>query len=104
VIYQKAEELETTYRKKNRWNNIEDDDYEDEDSNSETDGLIEQASGRNRRHRGEAARHSNLRRPKTRSPSRVIEYSDESDASTQPIHSRYRRYRSELARNPTSFL
>ncbi|KAJ5860647.1 uncharacterized protein N7529_007957 [Penicillium soppii] len=94
VIYQKAEELETNYRKKHGWNDIKDDDYDDEDSDSESDGSIEQDSGRNRRHRGKTARHSNPRRPKTRSPIKS-EYSDESEASTQPTHSRYRRYRSE---------
>jgi hypothetical protein len=94
VIYQKAEELETNYRKKHGWNDIEDDGYDDEDSNSESDGSIEQDGGRNRGHRGKTARHSNPRRPKKRSPIKS-KYSDESDASTQPTHSRHRRYRSE---------
>lgn len=104
MIYQKAEELETTYRKKYRWNDIEDNDYDDEHSNSESDGSIKQASGRNRRHRGETARHSNPHRPKTRSPFKTIEYSNESDTSTELTHSRHRRYRSEPARNPALFI
>ncbi|KAJ5367183.1 hypothetical protein N7541_001124 [Penicillium brevicompactum] len=103
VIYQKAEELETTYRKKHGLDDIEDDDYGDEDSNSESDGSIQQNSGRNRRHRSEPARYSNPRKPKTRSRFETIESSDDSDASSQPTHSRHRRYRSEPARNQTSF-
>lgn len=103
VIYQKAEELETTYRKKHGLDDIEDDDYGDEDSNSESDGSIQQNSGRNRRHRSEPALYSNPRKPKTRSRFETIESSDDSDVSSQPTHSRHRRYRSEPARNQTSF-
>jgi hypothetical protein len=101
VIYQKAEELETAYRRKHGWNDIEDDD--DGDGNRESGGSIQQNSGRNRRHGSQPARYSNPRKPRTRNPPQITESIDDSDASTQSSHSRHRRHRSEPARNPTPF-
>jgi hypothetical protein len=95
VIYQKAEDLETNYRKRYGLDDIEDgDDIESDDS-------IPLASARNRRHRSEPARYSVPRRQKMRNRFNSIEGSDfESDVSTQSTHYVNRRYRSELARNP----
>ncbi|KAJ6093875.1 hypothetical protein N7467_002720 [Penicillium canescens] len=94
VIYQKAEVLETNYRKRYRLDNIEDgDDIESDDS-------ILLASPRNRRHRSEPARYSVLRRQKIGNPFNSIKFSDfESDVSTQSTHYANRRYRSQPARN-----
>lgn len=103
MIYQKVEELETTYCKKHRLDNIEDNDYSYEDSNSEKDSSIQQNNSCNRRHRNESVRYANPHKPKTRSRFKIIESSDDSDVSSQPIHSCYRRYRSESAYNQTSF-
>ncbi|KAJ5517492.1 hypothetical protein N7527_009052 [Penicillium freii] len=82
VIYQKAEELENTYRRKHGLDDI-DEDYDGEVS--------------------EPARNTNQRRSKTRNHFEASESDDDgSDASIQSSHNHNRRYRSEPARGPAS--
>ncbi|CDM36275.1 unnamed protein product [Penicillium roqueforti FM164] len=82
VIYQKAEELEDTYRRKHGLDDI-DEDYDSEVS--------------------EPIRYSNQRRSKTRNHFEASESSDDgSDASIQSSHNHNRRYRSEPARGLAS--
>ncbi|KAJ5255840.1 hypothetical protein N7497_001550 [Penicillium chrysogenum] len=82
VIYQKAEELESTYRRKHGLDDI-DEDYDSEVS--------------------EPARNTNQRRSKTTNHFVASESDDDgSDASIQSSHNRSRRYRSEPARGPAS--
>ncbi|KAJ6136796.1 hypothetical protein N7497_012349 [Penicillium chrysogenum] len=82
VIYQKAEELENTYRRKHGLDDI------DEDNDSEV---------------SEPARNTNQRRSKTRNHFEASESDDDgSDASIQSSHNHNRRYRSEPARGPAS--
>ncbi|KAJ5301620.1 hypothetical protein N7508_006483 [Penicillium antarcticum] len=103
VIYQKAKDLETTYRKRYGLDDIE------EGDDTESDGSTPPARARSRRYRSEPARYSIPGRQKMKSRYNSIEGSEgsegsdfESDASTQPTHYVNRRYRSEPAGNPTT--
>ncbi|KAJ5302301.1 hypothetical protein N7508_007164 [Penicillium antarcticum] len=93
VIYQKAEELETTYRQKY---GLDDEDYDDEDTAS--DVSIRPKQARIEKHRSKLARYSDPSKRKTRNHFESSDDSDfESDASTEPKYHRSRRYRSEPA-------
>ncbi|CAG8067890.1 unnamed protein product, partial [Penicillium nalgiovense] len=82
VIYQKAEELENTYRRKHGLDDI-DEDYDSDVS--------------------EPARNTNQRRSKTRNRFEASESDDDgSDASIQSSHNHNRRYRSEPSRGLAS--
>ncbi|KAJ5932857.1 hypothetical protein N7516_007346 [Penicillium verrucosum] len=101
VIYQRAEELEDSYRKKHGLFDIEDDDFEDDDFedddiNTESDSSTQSNKARNRRHRSEPARYSNPRSQSSRHRSEPARYSSP--------HSQSSRHRSEPARssNPRS--
>jgi hypothetical protein len=96
VIYQKAEELETAYRKKHLLYDIEDDDID-----PESDGSTQPIATRNRRYRSGPARYSSSR---SRRNHIVASSDEENDVSTQSRQTRDRRYLSEPARysNPRS--
>lgn len=91
VIYQKAEELETSYRKKHGLYDIEDDDVY-----TESDRSVQSNKAYDRRHNSEPAHYSNPRSRRT--TTRLEDSSDEeNDKSTQSRQNRDKRYRSEPA-------
>ncbi|KAF7519524.1 hypothetical protein PCG10_009929 [Penicillium crustosum] len=106
VIYQRAEELEDSYRKKHGLFDIEDDDFEDDDFedddfedddiNTESDSSTQSNKARNRRHRSEPARYSSPHSQSSR-------HRSEPARSSNP-RSQSSRQRSEPARssNPRS--
>ncbi|KAJ5932806.1 hypothetical protein N7516_007295 [Penicillium verrucosum] len=113
VIYQKAEELEDSYRKKHGLYDIEDDDIEDDDIDTESDISTQSNQTRNRRHRSEPARYSNTRSQSSRHRSEPAHYSNPRSQSSrhrsEPAHysnprSQSSRHRSEPAHysNPRS--
>ncbi|OQD86929.1 hypothetical protein PENSOL_c082G00194, partial [Penicillium solitum] len=83
VIYQKAEELEDSYRKKHRLYDIEDNDIEDDDIDTESDVSTRSNKARNRRHRSEPTRHSNPRSQSSRHRSEPARYSSPHSQSSR---------------------
>ena len=95
VIYQKAKELETAHREKHGLGTF-DDDYDDEDSEIDSDDSIGAKKSRSRRNHSEPAYYSrSTRRNATRRSK--YETSEDSDTGSEISTNRHRRLRSEPA-------